>query len=85
VLFGFALRSAKLPIKFRWLSPIHDISKGEKMPKPYHTPKSERDETAGALSEQEQTDECFCEGDHCEWDPEKGTKALAFLEWSRER
>ncbi len=56
------------------------------MPKPYHTPKSDRDEVIGALAEKEQTEnECFCEGDHCEWDPDKGSKALALLEWSRSR
>jgi len=55
------------------------------MPKPYHTPKSERDEKVAAITETEQTEECFCEGDHCEWDPDKGSKALAFLKWSSER
>jgi hypothetical protein len=35
-------------------SPILSISnKGDKMPKPYHTPKSERDEALGALAEAE--------------------------------
>ena len=24
--------------------------------------------------------ECFCEGDHCEWDPDKGTKGIRFVE-----
>jgi hypothetical protein len=59
------------------------------MPTPYKgdnytTPKGEREEQRAAISEAEQVEECFCEGDHCEWDPDKGSKALAFLKAKRE-